>query len=115
MIKAWYFSFLAGGLLITRQAQAALGGLEITSDKIGLNKESLWVLIPRLLNWIFGFLGIIFLVLIMVGGIIWMTASGNEAQTKKAGSLMTAAVIGLVIVGAAFAITAFLGDTFGPK
>lgn len=101
--------------MLTHQAQAALGGLETTREKVGFSKDNLWVIIPRIMNWAFGFLGIIFLFLMIMGGIMWMTASGNDAQIKKAGGILTAGVIGLIVVSLAFAITAFLGDTFGPK
>jgi hypothetical protein len=43
-------------------------------------------------------------------GLSWMTASGNQEKVNKAKDLMINAVIGLVIVMAAYAITAFVGD-----
>jgi hypothetical protein len=56
------------------------------------------------------FLGVIFLVLTIAGGIMWMTAGGNAEQVTKAKKLITSAVIGLVIVFASYAITSFIGD-----
>jgi hypothetical protein len=38
-----------------------------------------------------------------------MTAQGNEEQVGKAKNLITAAVIGLIIVVSAYAITAYIG------
>lgn len=54
--------------------------------------------------------GIIFFVLLVYGGFLWMTARGNEAQVKEAKDLITAAVIGLIVVLSAYAITAFIGQ-----
>jgi len=54
------------------------------------------------------FLGVIFLVLMVYGGYNWMTALGNEEQVKKAQEAITAAVIGLVIVILAYAISWFV-------
>jgi hypothetical protein len=54
--------------------------------------------------------GVIFLVLMIYGGINWMTAGGNEAQVKAAQNILSKAVIGLVIVLSAYAITYFIID-----
>lgn len=48
--------------------------------------------------------GIIFVVLLLVGGIQYLTASGNEESSGKARKLLMDAIIGLVIVLAAWAI-----------
>ena len=55
-----------------------------------------------------GFLGVIFLVLIVYAGFLWMTAAGNEEKVKKSKDIMIAAVIGVTIVLAAYAITFFV-------
>jgi len=47
--------------------------------------------------------------LVIYGGFLWMTARGNEQQVTKAKDLIISAVIGLVIVLAAYAITAYVG------
>jgi len=116
MFKSWWLSLFSVSLLIAQEAGAVTytGGLETTSGNAGFNKDTLWVLIPRLFKWLMGFLGIIFLAVLIAGGIMWMTASGNQTQTQKAQQLITSAVIGLVIVTAAYALTAFLGDSFKP-
>ena len=51
------------------------------------------------------FLGIIFLVLLIIAGFKYMTASGNEEQVKSALKHITQAVIGLVIVLSACGIS----------
>ena len=51
------------------------------------------------------FLGVIFLILMIYGGFLWMTAKGNEEQVTKAKNLITAAIIGLIIVISAYAIS----------
>lgn len=58
---------------------------------------------------ILSFVGVIFLVLTVYAGIMWMTAQGNAAQVEKAKDLLINAVIGLVIVTAAYSITTFVG------
>jgi uncharacterized integral membrane protein len=59
---------------------------------------------------VLSFLGVIFLLLTIAGGIMWMTAGGNAEQVGKAQKLITSAAIGLVIVFASYALTSFIGD-----
>ena len=59
------------------------------------------------------FLGVIFLVLMIYGGYLWMVARGNEEQVTKAKNLITAAIIGLVIVISAYAISWFVISKLG--
>ena len=54
------------------------------------------------------FLGVLFLILMIYGGFLWMTARGNEEQVTKSKNLIIAAVIGLVIVLASYAISSFV-------
>ncbi len=54
------------------------------------------------------FLGVIFVVLAIYGGYMWMTSQGNTTKLTTARELLTAAVIGLIIVVAAYAITFFV-------
>ena len=65
--------------------------------------------IGRIVGAILAFIGIIFFVLMIYGGFMWMTARGNEQQTSRAKDLIVAAVIGLIIVLAAYAITSYIG------
>ena len=55
-----------------------------------------------------GLLGIIFIILIILGGYNWMTASGDEQKVEKAKDTIKRAIIGLVIVISAYAITYFV-------
>lgn len=57
-----------------------------------------------------GFLGVIFLVLIIYAGFLWMTAGGNTDQVKKARSLLINSAIGLLITVSAYAIAGFVLD-----
>lgn len=55
-----------------------------------------------------GFLGIIAVMIILYAGFLWMTAAGNEDKITQAKGMMSAGVIGLVIVLAAFGIATFV-------
>jgi len=49
-------------------------------------------------------------VFIVYGGAMWMTSGGNEEQIKKAKGMIVNAIIGLVIVLLAYAISSFIID-----
>jgi len=61
---------------------------------------------------VLSFVGVLFLALMIYSGITWMTAQGNEQQVTKAKGLLINAVIGIIIVFAAYAITSFIGSNF---
>lgn len=66
--------------------------------------------IGQVVQVILSFLGVIFLILMIYGGYLWMLASGNEQQIDKAKNLIKSAIAGLVIVLLAYIITAFVGN-----
>lgn len=62
-------------------------------------------LIGKLISYILAFVGVFFLLLMIYGGYIWMIARGNEQEVEKAKNTIIAAIIGLVIILLAYAIT----------
>ena len=65
-------------------------------------------IIQTVISAFLGLLGIIFLVLIIYAGFEWMTAQGEEEKVTKAKDTLTRAVIGLIIIIAAYSITYFV-------
>tara|TARA_Y100001970_G_C13414184_1_gene453404 strand:- start:12 stop:401 length:390 start_codon:yes stop_codon:yes gene_type:complete len=49
--------------------------------------------------------GIIFLILMVYAGYLWLTAQGEDAQIDKAKKIIKSTVIGLFLVTSAYAIT----------
>lgn len=64
-----------------------------------------------LANVLLSLLGVVFIILMIIGGFQWMTAGGNEEQVKKAQARIKNAIIGLVITISAFAIWRLI-DTY---
>jgi uncharacterized iron-regulated membrane protein len=60
------------------------------------------------INAVLSLLGVVFLVLIVYGGYLWMIARGDESKVEKAKDTISRSIIGLVIVLAAYAITYFV-------
>jgi lysylphosphatidylglycerol synthetase-like protein (DUF2156 family) len=65
-------------------------------------------LIGAIIQIVLGFLGVIFVILIIISGYQWMMAGGNSDAINKARDRMINAIIGLVIVLAAYAIAWFV-------
>jgi phage shock protein PspC (stress-responsive transcriptional regulator) len=70
--------------------------------------ESLAETVAQLIRVVLGFLGLLFIVLIIYAGFVWMTSAGNEERVSKAKKIMVAAIIGVAIVLAAYLITVFV-------
>lgn len=67
--------------------------------------------ITSIIGTILSFVGVAFLILMIYGGILWMTSQGNDTQIKKAKGILINGIIGLIIVVLAYAITAYVGNT----
>jgi hypothetical protein len=91
-------------------------GLTKTAQQAGLmnnNQRDLPTLVGSILGTALSFIGVLFFALMVFGGFMWMTARGNEEQTKKALNTITAAVIGLIIVLSSYTITSFVFKSVG--
>ena len=76
----------------------------------GLSTQNLSTSINKIIAWALGSLGLIAVILIVYGGFMWMTAGGNEERISKAKQIISAAIIGLVIILLAAAIVYFIGS-----
>jgi amino acid transporter len=72
------------------------------------DSTSVGSVIATIIKTLLGLLGIIFVVLLIYAGFQWMTAEGNEEKVTKAKDTIVRAIIGLVIIIAAYSITYFV-------
>lgn len=91
-------------------ATSLTDNLDDVNANAQLGDEDLTTTIGSLIAVLLAFLGIIFLILIIYAGLLWMTAGGNEDNVKKAKSILLNSVIGLVILLSAYAISKFVID-----
>lgn len=63
----------------------------------------------RIVNVLLGVLGIIFFILIIMGGYWFLTAAGEEEKVQKGRKTILRAVVGLIVVMMAYAISNFVG------
>jgi hypothetical protein len=80
---------------------APLGNLTIAGIISGLIRFSLVVA------------ALAFFFILVIGGIRWIISGGDKAQTEAARSQITAALVGLVVVFAAWAIVQLINTFFG--
>ena len=91
-------------------AQRVLNGLNSSASNAQLENPNLPTMIGKIVGVALSFVGVIFLVLMIAGGIMWMVSNGNEEKVGKAKNLIVAAIIGLIVVLAAYALTITIGN-----
>lgn len=73
--------------------------------------------IPGLISWaismLFVIAAVIFFFMLLIGGLKWILSGGDKAQTEAARNQITAALIGLIIVFGAYAISRLITTVFG--
>ncbi|MBU1130890.1 pilin [Patescibacteria group bacterium] len=90
-----------------------LNRLEWASQHAGYNvynKTPFQAVIITIIHYVLGFVGMIFVVLILIAGYQWMTSGGNEEKIGKARDKLREAVIGLIIILIAWSITWFTAN-----
>jgi len=90
-------------------AQVNLGA---SGQFANLNNITLPSIISALVTIVLVIAAIVFFFMLVIGGIKWITSGGDKAQTEAARNQITAALIGLVIVFAAYAIINLVNTFF---
>ena len=62
----------------------------------------------EIVQWLLSFVGIIFFLLIIYAGFLWMTARENSTQVEKAKKLLKHSLIGLLIVLSSYSLSYFI-------
>lgn len=109
-----------GGLILAQANSNAPGqpasGLKGSVTKLntigasygGTSAKTLPDLVGGIIKIILTLLGVIFFILTVYGGYKWMLARGDSKEVETAKDIITRALIGLIIVLAAYAITYFV-------
>ena len=64
--------------------------------------------VGRIVNLVLMIAGVVSVITVIVGGILYALSTGDSAKTAKAKDTILYAVIGLIVVASAFAITNFI-------
>jgi len=95
-------------LLFLPAIAAAQIGEPTIGTTFGMGTADLEDTVIQIVQWVLGFLGLVAVIMILIGGFQWMTAGGNEEKVASAKKIISAAVIGLIIVLLAWAIVIFV-------
>jgi len=86
----------------TENVQTGLG------DTLGSANKDPREVVGKFIKFALGFLGLIAVGIILIGGFKWMTSGGNEEKTGEAKKLLGAGVIGLIIILVSWGIATWL-------
>ncbi len=99
----------SGSVVFAKQtindANAFLGKV---AGPTGVSQEDLSSRFGNIIRGALQLVGIAFLILMVYGGFRWMTARGDAAQVDTAKETIIAAIIGLIVIVSAYALTQFL-------
>ena len=96
-----YLPFILG-LVLFIVPSIALAQVTLTNP---LGETDVRLLIARLINGFLSISGTIALVMFLYGGILWMTAMGNENMVRKGKDTILWAILGIIIIASAYVAT----------
>ncbi len=93
-------------------------GLNDTAQSVGFDtsntgSNSVESLVNKIVSAALALLALVFFILTIYSGIVWMTARGNDEVITGAKDTLQGAIIGLVIVSLSYAITKFIFSRIG--
>ncbi|MBI4090592.1 MAG: Ig-like domain-containing protein [Candidatus Komeilibacteria bacterium] len=87
--------------------------IDFPTSFAGFSSQDLKTTIENIVRIVLGFIGIIFLVLMLYGGFVWMTSGGDEKKISQAKKIIVSATVGLIITLASYAIASFIVNRIG--
>jgi len=95
--------------LITRALAVGvdLGGVGITPNNDG---SSLGDVVAQILTWVFWFAGVLAVIYLVYGGILYITAGGDAEKATKGRTALINAIIGIVIIALAIMIVQWVNS-----
>jgi cytochrome bd-type quinol oxidase subunit 2 len=74
----------------------------------GVSDKTVDAVVPEIIKMVMYFVGVISVIIIVISGITYATAQGDESKTKKARQALLGAIIGLAIALLAFTVTSVI-------
>lgn len=78
----------------------------------GADAATIDSLTAQIITIVLSLIGVIFLVFIIYGGVVWMTAEGNEEKIKTANKIIMNSLFGLIMTLTAYVISYFVINYF---
>lgn len=93
----------------TTLAQFGLENFSDDSDNAFFSaNQSIPETVTRIISIVIGVIGVILLVMLIYGGVLYATSSGNQDQVDRGKKVLTYSFIGIIIVAISFAITNYV-------
>lgn len=110
LLSVLFFSFSPISVSTQKTLDDAAATLNVVAAPTGVPTVGIQTQVGTIIRVVLSIVGTVFFVLMIYGGFRWMGARGNEEQIAQAKNTIIAAVIGVVIVLAAYAVTVFVTD-----
>ena len=75
--------------------------------------NDIYVLIGNVIKILLSFVGLLSVIFIVVGGIFYILSTGEPARIQKAKSIITNAIIGLIVALVSYAAVTFISGAIG--
>jgi hypothetical protein len=95
-------------LLAKKTINDAGAVLNNVAGKTGVQQTDITTLVGQIVQGLLGVVALVFLILTIYGGFLWMTSRGNEEQVAKARDTLIRAIIGLIVIVSSYALTDFV-------
>lgn len=99
--------------LATSTGMAFAASVDVNLNDAGFRISSIGGLITGLLNMVMFVAALLVFAYMIWGGIQWITSGGDKGKTEEARNKITAAIIGLAVVAASYAIFTLVGQFLG--
>ena len=93
--------------------------MKATADKTGHTKQKIFsgansidAGIGQIIQIFLSLVGVIFMIFLFYGGILWMTAAGSEKRIDRAKKIMSQSIVGIIIVLMAYAVSLLIVGMF---
>ena len=97
--------------ILAQSATATISqGLDAAAGDSYSSELTVSVFIGNLIRTLLAATGIVFLIITIYAGILYMIANGEPDKIKKAKNMLTNSLIGLIIIVGAYAITRYVVD-----
>lgn len=93
------------------QASGKAMGYGEASTSVSFSSATISEKIGKYIQLLLSFIGVVFLVLAIYAGYLWMMAQGNEKDVEKAKKILSEVAIGLLIVTSAYVISGYVTDS----
>ncbi|OGF25707.1 hypothetical protein A2303_06930 [Candidatus Falkowbacteria bacterium RIFOXYB2_FULL_47_14] len=102
--------FFGSAALAQSEADNLLwGGFESNvQETTGLGNEDPREIVAQVINILLGFLGIIAVLIIILGGFRWMLSGGDSERADESRRMIVSGILGILLILAAFAIAQFV-------